>query len=364
MIIFRYLSKEIALTWLTTTVVLMMIFMSTQFIHYLTQASLGSYAATILFKIMLLQIPYLLGLLIPVGFFSAILLAYGRLHADREMMVLASSGFSHRQLVSMTLLMAVGVAIITALFTLWLSPIVASKQKHIIEEAKAAPIIESLLPGRFFASPDGSAMLYVESISRDHQQLQRLFLSLPSSAQNPNEWTIVTAASGEEVEQNGQKFLIIHQGYRYRGIPGQANYEVIGFKDYGIALQSKPPIIHENAQMLPTLGLSHSSLSKREITAEFQWRIASPLSVFILALLAIPLSAVNPRQGKFAKLVPAMLIYILYANMMFVARDWIEAGSLPGWLGLWWLHLMVFILAFYLNLKQAHFRLRFKGRAG
>ena len=79
--------------------------------------------------------------------------------------------------------------------------------------------------------------------------------------------------------------------------------------------------------------------------AEFQWRLAMPISVFILSLLAIPLSEVKPRQGKYARLIPAIFIYIIYANLIFVARVLIQKGSLPAFIGIWWVHGLLLLVA-------------------
>ena len=90
--------------------------MSTQFVHYLGDAAFGGrYSGGVVLHIMVLQIPYLLGLLIPLGFYLAVLTAYGRLHADREMLVFYSCGMSDRALLVKTMIMAVVVAIIVAM---------------------------------------------------------------------------------------------------------------------------------------------------------------------------------------------------------------------------------------------------------
>ena len=61
--------------------------------------------------------------------------------------------------------------------------------------------------------------------------------------------------------------------------------------------------------------------------AELQWRFALPISVLMLALLAIPLSHVRPRQGRYSHILPAILIYIVYMNLLFIARNWVERNG-------------------------------------
>ncbi|MBY0378336.1 MAG: LptF/LptG family permease, partial [Gammaproteobacteria bacterium] len=104
--------------------------------------------------------------------------------------------------------------------------------------------------------------------------------------------------------------------------------------------------------------------STPKATAEWQWRISVPLSIPILTLLAIPLSYVRPREGRYAKLLPAILVYAAYANMMFVARNWVESGKISSDWGMWWLHLLLLglALALWFNPRWIkRYRLRKKG---
>src|SRR4051812_18540367 len=111
MIILRYLIKEVLNTVAASTVILLMIFLCTQFIDYLSAAAGGKYTTLFLLQIMLLQIPYLLGLLLPLGFFLAILMAFGRLYLDREMIILFSCGMRPATLLTLAMSMAVVVTI-------------------------------------------------------------------------------------------------------------------------------------------------------------------------------------------------------------------------------------------------------------
>ncbi len=138
---------------------------------------------------------------------------------------------------------------------------------------------------------------------------------LPAKSNNPEHYAIVSAQEGKEVIQaNGQKYLVISQGNRYDGIPGQGNYQIDHFSQYGLQLAEKDTSTLKNdPQMMSTKALIAAGMRHPAVAAELQWRISSPLSVFILALLAVPLSRVNPRQGRFAQIIPATLIYIIYA---------------------------------------------------
>lgn len=346
-------------TILATTSILLLIFMSTQFVHYLSGAAVGKYTAEILLQVMALQVPYLLGLLIPAGLYVALLMAYGRLHTDREMMVLASCGMSQAKLIGITMGMAGVVMVVVAILNLWLSPIVTTSQRQLFAKAKSAPLVETILPGRFFSSNNGKTVFYVESISRDHSRMQNIFFAQklkPGTTGNAqtgasvkaNGWSVVSATSGEEQQHKDGKYVIINNGYRYQGQAGQRNFDVAQFKHYGFRITDDDHAIPQKPQMMSTKKLWQIGSSDPKVAAELQWRLSMPLSVLILALLAVPLSYVNPRQGRFAQLIPAVMIYILYANMMFLDRSWIQVGKIPVALGVWWLHGIVLALALIL----------------
>lgn len=350
MIIFRYLVKEVFSTLFATTVILLLIFLSTQFVHYLSAAALGKYTGKILLTIMLLQTPYLLGLLLPVGLFLALLLAYGRLYADREMIVLTSCGFGQARLISITLIMAIGVSIVVAVLNLWLAPIVAAKQKVVMAEAKAAPLIDVILPGRFFSSNNGKKVFYVKQISRNRQSMQNIFIAekdtkKPTLPDKPSGWMVVVANQGyQTIAKTGDHFIVINQGRRYNGVPGESNFQVDRFGQYFLRLESKIPPISHDEQTISTSMLWSELPYSASVAAEFQWRLSLPISVILLALLAVPLCRISPRQGRYTSLLPAMVIYISYANLMFLARSWIEMKIIPVWLGVWWLHGLLLLL--------------------
>ncbi|MGE3920384.1 MAG: LPS export ABC transporter permease LptF [Gammaproteobacteria bacterium] len=353
MIIVRYLYKEIAATMCASTGLLLLIFMSTQFVHFLSMAAGGIFAVRILLHLMALQIPTLLALLLPVGFYMSVLLAYGRLYADREMVVLQGSGLSQARLIKFTLGFAAIVCLITFILNLWVSPLITIKQRILFAEAKAAPLIETIAPARFFATNDNKTVFYVESISRDRQQMQHIFVADRDDPDNTNVWSVITANKGfQYVNRQGEHFIVIANGKRYQGLPGESNFQVDEFKRYYFRLSSAPPNVKLDEATMSTWKLFHQFKSNANAIAEFQWRVSMPLSVIILALLAIPLSHTNPRQGRYAQLLPAIGIYIVYANLMFLTRSWIQSKVIPGWLGAWWLHLLALTLAFVLLARQ------------
>src|SRR2546430_17378466 len=46
----------------------------------------------------------------------------------------------------------------------------------------------------------------------------------------------------------------------------------------------------------------------------------------------------KPRQGRYARVWLAVVIFFLYVNLISVGKAWIARGTIPEFLGLWWTH--------------------------
>lgn len=151
-----------------------------------------------------------------------------------------------------------------------------------------------------------------------------------------------------------EDYIVLENGREYQGIPGYANYQLVQFEQYKVRLPH-PTLAVKDVRTLKTSDLLPFNNPDRHKAAELQWRLSAAIMVLVLTLLALPLSKVNSRSGKYAKLLPAILIYIIYANFIFVSRDWIITEKLPLWIGIGWLHLLMAGLGLFLwrnQLKQ------------
>ena len=309
------------------------------------------------FSLNLLLIPHLTSLILPLGLFLGILIALGKLYADSEMIVLISCGFSNRQLLKIVSILALLIAGVVALNTLWLGPIINGYKQKILSEAESASAIQTIMPGRFQVSGDGKRVFYIEAISRDRNHLENIFVADRSGDDKQPEktrWEVMSAQSGQQVwdQTLNAPFLVASNGNRYIGKPGEKDYRIVNFGSYGVRIQDKPLIISNEADSLPTWALW--LLAKKHslnAMAELQWRIALPISTFLLAFLGLALCRVSPRQGRFSKIFLSILIYIIYSNMLFVGRAWLEKGVISPVLGLWWIHLAFLILTAILLLN-------------
>jgi lipopolysaccharide export system permease protein len=355
LIIFRYLGRQVMVSMLAVTLVLLLIFMSGRFVRYLAKAAAGGISPDILFSIMMYRLPGFLELILPLGFFIGVLLAYGRMYLESEMTVLYACGYSQRRLV-MTFYSLI-VAIVVGAMSLFLSPWGFQNVDRLLAEESKKTEFEMLLPGRFQSFDSVKSVVYTESISDDKKVMNNVFIAAKTGDEKL--LNLIYAAKGtQEVDSSGDRYLILSNGTRYLGQPGELNYQSIEFKSYGMKIEE---VDGEEA------SIDHESMSSIDLWFEdtlearalLQWRISLPLILPVMTLLAVSISRVNPRQGRFAHLFPAMLVYIVYLGLLIVARKSLSKGELPEWVGLWGVHLM-FICLSVLLLKKEQLMCRFK----
>lgn len=364
MIVFRYLSREVLLTLSAVSAVLLVIIMSGRFIRYLAQAAQGMLDPGVLLMIMAYRIPGFLQLILPLGLFLGILLAYGRMYLDSEMTVLSATGMSQQRLFAYSLAPATLVALLVGWLSLGLAPQGVEHVARILNQQSAMTELDTLVPGRFQSMRSGSRVTYAEELSEDRGALAGVFISetqLSSQGDKERGISVLVAESGrQEIQADGSRYLILENGYRYDGNPGQADYRAIKYDTYGVLLP-KPEVDADvtDREAMPTRELIGNDQPR--LQSELQWRLSIPVLVFVVTLLAVPLSRVNPRQGRFLKLLPAILLYMAYLALLIGARGALDKEQIPAALGLWWVH-GLFVLIGLLLLYWEPLRLRWAAR--
>ena len=344
-IIFRYLAKEIYTTLIALTGILLLVFMSNQFVRYLSRAASGEIPIIFILKLMLLEIPNLAGLLLPLGFYMAIMVAYGRLYADSEMTVLRACGYGEARLLKHTFGMSLLVFFAVFTMTWWVNPAIVMERVKLLRTSGIKMLVQTVVPQRFRAISDGREVFYVEEVDRETMKAKNVFFARLDK-KSGNIWDVLWAGKAEvnSDSKTNQEYLVFKDGQTYRGVPGQADYTIAAFGQYRARLPR--PIVgpEDDIRAMKSDTLLHSSHYDSTKIAELQWRISVPLMVLTLTLVAVPLCRVGSRSGKYAKLLPAVLLYIVYANFMFITRAWLLQNKIPAWLGMWWIHIVVAII--------------------
>ena len=339
----RYILREVAQTWLAVTSVLLFILLTNQFAQVLGDVAKDKLPRDAVFQLIGLTGVQYLTLLVPIGLFLSIMLALGRLYSDSELPAmmacrLGPSGI-YRPLSWLMLPLAAAV--------FWLAIDVGPRALQDIErisaEARRQADLASIEPGTFVSGGADDTVVYAEEVLSSGV-VENVFLQRQNAS---GEIEVVVAARGEQRESDDQntRFFVLHDGRRYLGIPGTTEFNVIEFGEHGIpyrlpdveAEETKPRAMH-------TLSLLGSR--DAEEAAELHWRIGIPVATVILAILAVPLSRTQPRQGRYGKIAVGLLVFIIYFNLLSAGKAWLENGTLPIAVGMWWVHALMLMLAF------------------
>ncbi|MEX1034017.1 MAG: LPS export ABC transporter permease LptF [Cellvibrionaceae bacterium] len=369
MIILRYFTREILLSTLVISGGLLLLTVGDRFAGYLNDAIRGDLAPEVVFLILALRIPDMLMLILPICFFLSVLFAYGRLYVDSEMVVLSSCGFSKLRLVAYTMVPAAIIAALVLGLTMFVSPYSLKMADDIIVQQRNRSELEVLTAGRFESlRDDESTTYYFERFAADRGKILNVFIAeRPSGASEGNPVSVVRAsAATDEINfATGDRYLVLEDGYQYIGVPGHSDYREIKFERYGTFLPARTidsaPIDREEYASLTTL----LDTDNPEYIAELQWRLSLPLFIFVIALIAVPLSHTSPRRGRFLKIFPGFILAVFYLGGLSVVRSMVERGSIPQLPGIWWVHLTFLGVALALllwNNGQALGKLQGTGR--
>ena len=367
MIVFRYLNQEVQRAFAGILAVLFLIFFSQRLVYYFGDVGDGDLRWVAVFKLLFYFLPVILSLLLPLTLFLAIVLAFGRMYVEQEMTVLHASGISERDILRHLMKPVAGLVLIAALVTLVITPWSLSQQQDVLAEESKQADFNLLSPGRFQNPGRGNSVVYVREQSAEEQIGGVFFATVPEQnksapvtmGDNQQRTQIVSAVKGRYWPDpiDGNRYLVLENGWQYELMPGSSDWTVIKFDRYFMRLDSASNRAESRAARARSTWELLSNLSSEHI-AELQWRLSIPMMMPILALLAIPLCRVKPREGKFAKVLPGLLIYIAYTGALMTTRTAIEGGKWPGWIGLWPIHLGVALLAWRLLMQSERVQLQ------
>ena len=324
MILHRYINRQLLMTTIVVTFILMMVLVSGRFIKYLASAATGEIAADVLFLVMLYRLPEFLQLILPLSVFIAVLLVLGRMYSDSEMAVLRAGGVGQGGILRGMVVPIAVTTFLVGLFGLYVTPYGETEVARLFEEQRGRSVLELLTPGRFHSrgNRQGTRTAYAESLNREAEALENIFISDFRYAEDGSPGMLVTvlARRGRIVDQGGLTYLHLEGGYQYQGAPGQSNYRRVEFQEAMVRIGEERAVARPpKVRSLPTLELM--LLEDTAARAELQWRVSLVLLVPLMLVAAVPLSQTNPRQGRFNRLVPALLTYLLYVGVLLVMRS-------------------------------------------
>ena len=341
-VIDRLLLKEILKTLSVVLLVLALVLLSNTLVRYLGKAASGSLGTDILFVVVGLELVKALGLIIPPAFFFSVLWVLGRMYRDSEMVALAASGFGHWRIFRSVLLAAVPLAILVGVLVMEVLPWAKGRVAVLKAEEASAVDISGVRAGRFNEFSRGGLVVYTEKLSPDGFKLEGVFVQ----DRQQGKLGLVTAENAYQTTDpdTGERFVILTNGQRYEGSPGQLDYKIGHFKEYAVRIPTFGLEVYKPKQSATSWQVLLASENPRD-WAELQYRLSVPIALLAFAVLAVPLARSPPRSGVYGRLTLAVLLYFTFFNLQRVAERWLETGVVPGWLGMWWLPLVMLVVA-------------------
>jgi lipopolysaccharide export system permease protein len=346
----RYLWREFASTFAAVAFILLLVSMGALFTDLLGEITRGKVPAALLLSQLGLRTIEWLPMLLPLALFVGLLLAIGRLYADSEMAVLFSVGVGPQALWKPMWRLAWPVVVLILCCATWWGPWASNKAKSMIDTANKSFLIAGLEAGRFVELPGRSGVLFVGEIAQDGTEFGKMF----ALSERDNRFDLVTARSGKLLlEGQTQRILNLEDGYRVEAGHGSKAYRMMHFKANEVRIPDRDQVIDTSMKIRSTFSLVSDTNPKA--SAELHWRMAMPLFTLMLTLIALPLARSEPRQARYGRLIIAVAIYLIGMNSMVAGTSFLNEGKLPGWLGLWWLHIPLFAFAFWLFWQDGKF---------
>ena len=362
MIIERYLCREVLRTCAAVLAVLVLVYGADRFTRYLSDAAAGVVSADFVLLILGLKLAEKLPMFLPLGLYIAVLLSLGRLYRDSEIVAFGAGGVGSWQLARGVFWVVAGFAIAGASLSLFVSPNVASMRLALIEEAKLQAETRVFVPGRFKEFGGGDQVIYVEAVDSETGRMSNVFVRVRKP---DRQYVLVSRAAYQIVKPSEEsRFMVLENGYRYTGLPGDATFSVTRFERHAVRIDARAEeTFARGRKMLATMALIGSGDS-RDI-AELQRRISSVVSIVLLGMLAVPLARTSPREGRYAKLFGAIVIYFIYSNALSAFENLVDRAMVPGFVGVWPVHvaMALVVMALLFNETSGGWRLRARLRS-
>jgi lipopolysaccharide export system permease protein len=355
-IIDKYIAKELLIAFLSVIFVLLIIVLSTEIVHLLSWVTQGIIPLSALMAYLVNSMFEFSVVLIPLSLLMGILLAFGRLYHDSEMSAIMSAGIGPMQWYRPLMLIAIPTTLLLLVLLMYVRPIITHQRALINAEIKSQAEVDTLLVGQFNRASKGGSILFLESEDKRKNQINNVFFQHRKEETNHID---VAASTSNYYDEDGRQYMMMHGGTHYIGNAGAKDFKIIKYKDYGVHVDKKQVAVHrsEKSKMPAELWRSTRPIDQ----AELQWRLTLPLATIIVAFMALPLSHTDPRSGRYAKLAVALILYLVYSNLLSIGNTWIVQEKVPVWVGTWWVHLIAIFITLLLLKRSGYLKgIKFK----
>jgi lipopolysaccharide export system permease protein len=345
----RYFLREMTLNFLGVTGALASILFIYQLGAVLKRAADYQYPRELVLRLFALGAAENFSLLLPLGLLLGLVLALGRLYHESEMTAAQACGYGRVQAWVPVIILALPVAALSAWLNLQFAPHAAHRRVTLTAAALRAGLAMPITPGRFSSFDGGRTVVYAHAADAAGV-LQRVFIKQGSGSTVIT--TVAQRARREIGPQGTNQSIVLLDGERSEGIPGSRRYRFLRFAELRVPLEVPAPAAQ---------GLRLDERTTRDLLgsrairdqAELQWRLGFPFMVLVAAGCAMAIGRLRPRQGRYERVWPAVLIFAFYGNLAIAARTWYEHGVTPAVLGIWWVHLPIIAVCLWLARKYA-----------
>ncbi len=346
----KSLSSELIATAGATFLILVGIVIAQRAGYFVRLASKGWIPNDSITTLLGFSLVKFLPLICSVTIFLSVLMTLSRMHRDSEMAIWFSSGLSIIDWIKPILRFTLPVVVLISILSAFVTPWATNKVEEYHAQLKNRDELSSLSPGVFKESNGGERVYFIESFDELGNVVKNIFVQ---SKQHNKTGVIIASQGRREKAQNADNFIVLEKGRRYETKPNSAEVSTTEFERYAIRVETKEAVRGQsstNAKSTKELLTSTNGSDK----AELQWRFALPLAALVMAILAIPLSYVDPRAGRSLNMMFAIAICIIYYNLLSIFEAWVSQGKIHVWVGLWPIHLFFITLTVYLFYRRTH----------
>jgi len=344
------LTKELFYTSLATILILSGVVIAQRSVYIFRLAAKGIIPNDAIDTVLVFNLLKHLPLLLSLTLFLTVLITLTRWYKDSEMVIWFSSGLGLANLIKPIIIFSLPIIILIASLSLYISPWAVYKAEEFKKGLESRDELATITPGIFKESKSDNRIFYVEGFSELGNVVKNIFVQ---SIQNGKVGVII-ANEGERIEnERGEDYIVMKEGRRYEGQPNSKEFSTTYFTEYGVLIEKearKIISVGEVYEAKSTLELLASDSSRYK--AELYWRISLPISALLLVFLAIPLSVINPRSGRSVNIIMALLLFVIYNNLLGVSHSIVSIGNTKIWYGLWPVHLCFATIAFYLLYRR------------
>jgi lipopolysaccharide export system permease protein len=351
MIFQRAIARELASTAGAVFTILFCILFSVGLVRILGEAANGEIDSSAVVSLLALSALTNLPVVLTLTVFVSVLMAMSRAFRDSEMVVWFTAGRSLLAWIPAVVRFAVPIVLLIGLLTFvvtpWANRQIADSRSRFAQRDD----LSKVAPGRFAESSSANRVFFVESVDLEGGHVHNVFVV----HRDPQHDTVIAAAEGEvKVQADGSRVLTLERGRRYEGLPGAPGFRVVEFGRYSVPLDQpvQNPLAPSSARALSTLDLLLEPTPLHQ--GELLWRFGLPVVALLLALLAVPLAFVNPRVGRSANLIAAVLLFVLYLDGIQITQAWVQQGRIGFGTGAWLTHMAAFSLMVLLFVRRVY----------